>query len=144
MQVSLLILDTLDELGADEFKRFRWNLTQEVLAGCQPIRKGHLENADRQDTVSKMIDSYGEESAVNVTVEILKRMNHNNAAEKLKRTYSGGSTAAHNPTPTPSSSSLGLTPAAGANVCAQGKSVIVAPNIAGTNGVSINMNINTQ
>ncbi|KAM6951927.1 protein NLRC3-like [Lycodopsis pacificus] len=31
-----------------------------------------------------MMDSYGEESAVNVTVEILKRMNFNNEAEKLQ------------------------------------------------------------
>ncbi|KAM9362880.1 pyrin domain-containing protein 1-like [Symphorus nematophorus] len=151
MQVPLLILGMLDELGADEFKRFRWNLTQPVLDGCQPIPKGYLESADRQDTVSKMIDSYGEETAVKITVEILKRMNHNNAAEKLKRSYAGGSSAAQNPVPPPSSSSSssssspGLTPAAGASVCAQGKSVIVAPNIQGTSsGVSINMNINTQ
>ncbi|XP_033479559.1 pyrin domain-containing protein 1-like [Epinephelus lanceolatus] len=152
MQVPLLILDTLDGLGTDDFKRFRWNLTQPVLDGCQPIRKGHLENADKQDTVSRMIDSYGEETAVNITVEILRRMNHNNAAQKLKQAYAGGSTggstAAQNTHATPpssSSSSLGLTPAAGASVCAQGKSVIVAPNISGTSsGVSINMNINTQ
>lgn len=89
MRVPLLILDTLDELGADEFKRFVWNLTQPVLDGCQPFRKGHLENTNRQDTVSKMIESYGEESAVNITVEILKRINHNNAAEKLKKTCAG-------------------------------------------------------
>ena len=89
MQVPLLILDTLDELGANEFKMFRWNLSQPVLDGCQPIRKGHVESADRQDIVSKMIESYGEEMAVNVTVEILRRMNHNNAAEKLKRAHAG-------------------------------------------------------
>lgn len=89
MQVSLLIVDTLDELGTEEFKRFRWNLTQQVLAGCEPIRKGYIENADRQDTVSKMIESYGEEMAVNVTAEILKRMNHNNTALKLKKAYAG-------------------------------------------------------
>ncbi|XP_070683784.1 pyrin domain-containing protein 1-like [Pempheris klunzingeri] len=150
MQVPLLILDTLDELGADEFKRFRWNLTQPVLDGCQPIRKGYLENADRQDTTSKMIEGYGEELAVSVTVEILKRMNHSNAAEKLRTSYAGGSTAAQNQLPPTSSSSSSssspdLTPAAGATVCTQGRSVIVAPNIQGTSsGVSINMNINTQ
>ncbi|KAA8595296.1 pyrin [Etheostoma spectabile] len=145
MQVPLLILNTLDELGADDFKRFWWNLTQPVLDGCQPIRKGHLENGDRQDIVSKMITSYGEETAVNVAVEILKRMNHNNAAEMLKKTYAGGSTAAQTPPATPpsSSSSSGLSSTAGATVCAQGRSVIVAPNITGTSsGVSINMNIN--
>lgn len=90
MQASLLLLDTLDELGTNDFKRFLWNLTQPVLDECPPIRKGHLENADRQDAVSKMIDSYGEEMAVSVTAEILKRMNNNNAAEKLKRAYASG------------------------------------------------------
>lgn len=145
MQVPLLILDTLDELGSEEFKRFRWNLTQPVLDGCQPIRKGYLESADRQDAVTKMIDNYGEEMAVKVTVEILKRMNHNNAAEKLKQKYAAGSTQTPPATPPSSTTSSGLTPAAGASVCAQGKSVIVAPNITGTSsGVTLNMNINTK
>ncbi|XP_031734214.1 NACHT, LRR and PYD domains-containing protein 3-like isoform X1 [Anarrhichthys ocellatus] len=84
MEVPRLILDSLDQLGADDFKRFWWNLTQPVLDGCRPIPKSCLENKDRPDTVSRMIDSYGEESAVNVTVEILKRMNLNNEAEKLQ------------------------------------------------------------
>ncbi|XP_042252259.1 caspase b-like [Thunnus maccoyii] len=143
MQVPQLILDTLDELCANDFKRFLWNLTQPVLDGCQPLRKGHLENADRQDTMGKMIDSYGEESAVNITIQILKRINHNNAAEKLKKEYAGGSTAGQ--PPSSASSSSGVAPPAGSSVCAQGRSVIVAPHIDGSSaGVSINMNINTQ
>ncbi|XP_068558788.1 NACHT, LRR and PYD domains-containing protein 3-like [Cebidichthys violaceus] len=84
MQVPRLILDSLDELGADDFKRFRWNLTQPVLDGCRPIPKSCLEKEDRPDVVGRMISSYGEESAVKVTVEILKRMNLNNEAEKLQ------------------------------------------------------------
>ncbi|KAK9540957.1 hypothetical protein VZT92_003373 [Zoarces viviparus] len=84
MEVPRLILDSLDQLGADDFKRFRWNLTQPVLDGCRPIPKSCLENKDRPDTVSRMMDSYGKESAVNVTVEILKRMNLNNEAQKLQ------------------------------------------------------------
>ncbi|XP_034543282.1 uncharacterized protein LOC117815586 [Notolabrus celidotus] len=129
MQAAPLILDTLDELGADEFKRFRWNLSQPVLNGCQPIRKGLLESADRQDTVGKMIDSYGEEAAVNLAVDILKRMNHNNTAEKLRRAFSGGSTAVQAPPP--------LT-------CYPAGSIFVAPNIQGTSAGTINMNINTK
>ncbi|XP_074538648.1 pyrin domain-containing protein 1-like [Halichoeres trimaculatus] len=132
MQAAPLLLDTLDELGADEFKRFRWNLSQPVLAGCQPIRKGYLENADRQDTVSKMIDSYSEEAAVNLTAEILRRMNHNNAAEKLRRAFSGGSTALQ--TSPPPSASSSYPPG----------SVFVSPNIQGTSAGTINLNINTN
>ncbi|KAK9536068.1 hypothetical protein VZT92_005881 [Zoarces viviparus] len=144
MQVPRLILDSLDELGADDFKRFCWNLTQPVVDGCRPIPTSCLENKDRPDVVSRMIDSYGEESAVNVTVEILKRMNLNNEAEKLQNARPAGSTAAQNPPPTPSSSSV-WTPAAGATVSAQGGSVIVAPYIAGGGAdVSLSININTQ
>lgn len=89
MQVPTLLIDTLDGLSNSEFKRFHWNLTQQVLEGCKPFRKGQLENAEREDTVTKMIESYGEESAVYVTAEILKRINHNNAADKLKKAYAG-------------------------------------------------------
>ncbi len=89
MQVSLLLSDTLDELGANDFKRFKWILSQPVLDGCQPILKSFLEDADRQDTVTKMIEKYGEETAVTIAVEILKRMNQNNAAEKLMGKYAG-------------------------------------------------------
>ncbi|CAJ1053892.1 uncharacterized protein LOC117815586 [Xyrichtys novacula] len=131
MQAATLILDTLDELGTDEFKRFRWNLSQPVLSGCQPLRKGYLENADRQDTVSKMIDSYSESMAVNLTVEILQRMNLNNTAEKLRRAYSGGSAGTAGQT----QPSLPSCPAGG---------VVVAPNIQGTSAGTINLNINTN
>ncbi|KAM6941312.1 NACHT, LRR and PYD domains-containing protein 3-like isoform 2-T2 [Lycodopsis pacificus] len=117
MQVPRLLLDSLDQLGADDFKRFRWNLTQPVLDGCRPIPTSRLENKDRPDVVSRMTDSYGEEAAVNVTVEILKRMNLNNEAEKLQ-----------NARP----------------VCAQDRSVIVDPNITVGDGGIINMTINTQ
>ncbi|XP_068574307.1 NACHT, LRR and PYD domains-containing protein 3-like, partial [Cebidichthys violaceus] len=110
MQVPRLILDSLDELGADDFKRFRWNLTQPVLDGCRPIPKSCLENEDRPDVVGRMISSYGEESAVKVTVEIMKRMNLNNEAEKLQNTGPAGSPAAQNPPPTPSSSYINTHP----------------------------------
>ncbi|XP_075941440.1 NACHT, LRR and PYD domains-containing protein 3-like [Anarhichas minor] len=140
MQVPRLILDSLDQLGADDFKRFQWNLTQPVLDGCRPIPKSCLENKDRPDVVSRMIDSYGEESAVNVTVEILKRMNLNNEAEKLQNARP----AAQPPPPTPPSSSSGLTPPAGATNCAQDRSAIVASNITVSAGGIVNMTINTQ
>ncbi|XP_075939123.1 caspase b-like [Anarhichas minor] len=140
MQVPRLILDSLDQLGADDFKRFWWNLTQPVLDGCRPIPKSCLENKDRPDVVSRMIDSYGEELAVNVTVEILKRMNLNNEAEKLQNIRP----AAQPPPPTPPSSSSGLTPPAGATNCAQDRSAIVASNITVSAGGIVNMTINTQ
>lgn len=140
MKASHFLLSILDELGAADFKRFRWNLTQQVLDGCKPILKGQLESADRQDTVSKMIENYGEDIALILAVEILRMMNHNNAADRLER-FAGGSAAAQNSLPTSYSSSSfsGLAPAEGA------KKIIVAPQIQGTqSGASVNVNINTS
>lgn len=89
MAVAQMILDVLDELSADDFKRFQWNLTLPIMDECQPIRKVHLESATRQDTVTKMIGSYGEKSALELAVAVLKKMNHNNAAQQLMSTYQG-------------------------------------------------------
>lgn len=145
MKVSLLLLTTLDELNAHDFKRFQWSLTQQVLDEYKPILKSYIENTDRQDTVSKMIENYGEESALILAVEILRLMNHNNAADRLTK-FAGGSIAAQPTPPTSSSSSFsGSTPAEEAIARALGKSVIVAPNIHGTShGAAINLNINTK
>ncbi|KAF7644988.1 hypothetical protein LDENG_00212350 [Lucifuga dentata] len=90
-----------------------------------------------------MIDSYGEDLAVDFTVEILKMIHHNKAAQKLKETYKGGTAAEQNQASAPSTTSSVAGPPAGAAVCAQGRSVIVAPNISGDpSGVTINMKIN--
>ena len=89
MLVPQLLLETLEELVSDDFETFRWYLSMNILDGCSPIRKAHLQNASRVQTVSKMIDSYGEESAVNVTVEILRKMSFNSHAENLKSRYTG-------------------------------------------------------
>lgn len=89
MQVPHLLLETLEDLLNEELQMLKWYLSLEVLEGCRPIPKSRLEKASRTDIVSRMIDSYGEESAVNITVEILRKMNFNSAAEELKTKYAG-------------------------------------------------------
>lgn len=49
MQVPLLILDTLHELGANGFKP--------VLDGCQPSRKGYPEDAGRIEGDHRFLDN---------------------------------------------------------------------------------------
>lgn len=68
---------------------FKWYLTMTVVDGCSPIRKSHLEKESRIDTVKTMIESYGEESAVTVTVAILQKMNFMAAAQELQKAYAG-------------------------------------------------------
>ncbi|KAL7403753.1 hypothetical protein ABVT39_004601 [Epinephelus coioides] len=92
MLVPQLLLETLKELQDDDFETLKWYLSMDILEGCKPIPKSRLGKAPRTDTVSRMIESYGEESAVKVTVEILRKMGNNNAAEKLKSRYAGGKT----------------------------------------------------
>lgn len=61
-----------------------------MLVGCQPISLGDLKNTDQMKTVHEMIESYGEETTVNMSAEILRRLKSNNGAEYLKRKYANG------------------------------------------------------
>lgn len=139
MAVAQLLLKTLEDLDSDEFNKFKWHLT--VLENCKPIAKCHLEKAVRHDTVSKMIGSYGVEPAVNVTIEILKDMNNNNAAQMLKNTYTERTAAEHKPALTASTSSSALQQP-GTTISAQDRSVVIAPLFNNNSfGGSLNMNI---
>lgn len=89
MLVPQLLLETLEELDEQDFIKFKWYLALNVLNSRTEISKCYLESSRRHVTVSKMMESYSEEVAVNITVEILTRMKHNSAAAKLKKTYTG-------------------------------------------------------
>lgn len=89
MLVPELLLETLEGLVNDDFQTFKWYLTMNILDSCKPIAKSRLEKACRTETVSRMTENYGEASAVNITVEILKKMNISDAADRLKNTYTG-------------------------------------------------------
>ncbi|XP_030636242.1 NACHT, LRR and PYD domains-containing protein 3-like [Chanos chanos] len=83
--VPEVLLDILDQLVEKELKRFRWYLTTEnVLEGFSHIPKAQLENADAQDTVDKIVDTYGAR-VVEITLLILRKMKQNNLAEKLQK-----------------------------------------------------------
>ncbi|TKS68590.1 Pyrin Marenostrin [Collichthys lucidus] len=96
MLVPQLLLDTLEELNEHDFTKFKWFLALNVWNNLKQMTKCYLESPHRHDAVSRMIESYGEEMAVGVTAEILKRMNHNNTAEKLKKAYTEGAVAKEN------------------------------------------------
>ncbi|KAJ4944471.1 hypothetical protein JOQ06_013014 [Pogonophryne albipinna] len=92
MPVPFLLLEVLENLSTDELNKFKWFLGLKILKGCDPILTSYLESPHRQDSVSKMMQSYGEENAVNMTVAILKQMKLNNAAEDLQKSHTGGNT----------------------------------------------------
>ncbi|XP_045565953.1 uncharacterized protein isoform X2 [Salmo salar] len=82
-KVNFLLLDTLEELGRSDMKKFQWYLIKGV-EGFSSISKGQLEDADRLVTVDRMVESYCDEGAVKITLEILRKMGLNNLADELK------------------------------------------------------------
>ncbi|XP_074485867.1 caspase b-like [Sebastes fasciatus] len=139
MAVPQLLLGTLEDLREDDFETFKWHLTNGVFEGCKPIPLSRLEKKSRRDTVSRMIESYGVDKSVINTVEILKKMSHNDAAEKLKNKYAEltTNTSAVAPTAAPVAP-----PAAPATMLAQQGSVIIAPTVAGGTSGAWNITIN--
>ncbi|XP_047464166.1 E3 ubiquitin-protein ligase TRIM35-like isoform X1 [Mugil cephalus] len=77
--VEKVLKEHLDELSQDELKTFQWHLTVRY----QAIPKSQLENATREQTVDKMVQTYGEEPAVEITVDVFSRINRNDLQVKL-------------------------------------------------------------
>ncbi|XP_056310597.1 NACHT, LRR and PYD domains-containing protein 12-like [Danio aesculapii] len=78
--VKQLLDNTLNGLLEDELKKFRWRLVNDH----RDISKAKMENADRLDTVDKMVSCFGPERAVKITVDILRKINQNQLAEELE------------------------------------------------------------
>ncbi|KAI4833175.1 hypothetical protein KUCAC02_016089 [Chaenocephalus aceratus] len=135
MPVPFLLLEVLENLSTDELNKFKWFLGLKILKGCDPILTSYLESPHRQDTVSKMMQSYGEENAVNMTVAILRQIKLNNAAEDLHKSHTE-ETAAKGKVP--------RTPVSSPAICADGAAGAsapkppIAPNSSGHFGDIIN------
>ncbi|XP_027130115.1 LOW QUALITY PROTEIN: NACHT, LRR and PYD domains-containing protein 3-like [Larimichthys crocea] len=80
-----VLLETLEDLGADDFNKFKWFLQEPVLEGFPAIKKCQLENANRTDTVDQMVTNYGI-NTMTVTRMVLVNMNLHGLVEKLPNT----------------------------------------------------------
>ncbi|XP_051743053.1 NACHT, LRR and PYD domains-containing protein 3-like [Ctenopharyngodon idella] len=87
--VKDLLDKSLNDLVEAELKKFQWCLVNDH----ECISKSEMENADRLDTVDKMVARFGPEEAVKITVEILRKINQNNLAEQLENKHKQGSAA---------------------------------------------------
>uniref|UniRef100_A0A673Z5D9 Uncharacterized LOC115208500 n=1 Tax=Salmo trutta TaxID=8032 RepID=A0A673Z5D9_SALTR len=83
--VSELLLAILEKLDTKELERFNWELCNSNLKDFPNISKAHLENVTRHATVDRMVETYCDEGAVNVTNMILSNMDLNKLAMSLKR-----------------------------------------------------------
>lgn len=89
MLIPELLVKFLQDLLEDDFKSFKWFLTLRVMESCEPMARGCLEGATREDAVDKMIQKYGEASAVALAAEILRKINMNDPAQRLMSAYNG-------------------------------------------------------
>ncbi|XP_071401384.1 NACHT, LRR and PYD domains-containing protein 3-like isoform X2 [Centroberyx affinis] len=84
-----LLIKTLEDLGDEELKRFKWFLQQDdILEGFPAIPKSRLENAGRQDTVDQMVQTYNQHS-LEVTKKVLMKINRNDLEQSLSNSSSG-------------------------------------------------------
>uniref|UniRef100_A0A4W6FZC2 Pyrin domain-containing protein n=1 Tax=Lates calcarifer TaxID=8187 RepID=A0A4W6FZC2_LATCA len=90
--VPVLLLDTLEELVDKELRTFQWFLYSNVLEGFPHIPKSRVDGVDRPGIVDHLVQTYGYDDAVSVTVDILTRMKLKLWAEKLKKKYDEGKT----------------------------------------------------
>ncbi|XP_033979626.1 NLR family CARD domain-containing protein 3-like isoform X2 [Trematomus bernacchii] len=78
-----ILFRTLEYLGKEDFKEFKWCLEEEVL-GFQGIPKSRLEDADRMDTVDQMFLNYCI-NTFKVTIMVLGQIKQNELKEKLSK-----------------------------------------------------------
>uniref|UniRef100_A0A674IU28 Pyrin domain-containing protein n=1 Tax=Terrapene triunguis TaxID=2587831 RepID=A0A674IU28_9SAUR len=70
-----LLLETLDDLGEDDLKRFKHKLKRMQLEkGYQAIPWGRLEKGDPVDVTDLLISHYGERYGVEVAVQVLREI----------------------------------------------------------------------
>ncbi|XP_044195221.1 caspase b-like [Thunnus albacares] len=83
------LVDLLDDLVDDEFKKLKWHLKIEKADDIEPIKANQLAKADRQDTVDLMVQKYQLDRAVRVMKSVLKKINRNDLVTKLPNISSG-------------------------------------------------------
>lgn len=90
--VPELLLATLEELVDKDLRTFQWFLYNNVLEGLPHIPKSRVEGSDRPGTVDLLVQTYGYDGAITVSVDILTRMKLKLWAEILISNYDEGNT----------------------------------------------------
>uniref|UniRef100_A0A8C4TAJ6 Pyrin domain-containing protein n=1 Tax=Erpetoichthys calabaricus TaxID=27687 RepID=A0A8C4TAJ6_ERPCA len=85
--ITDMILKHLEELGEQDFKRFREKLREHKVHGLK-IPWSVLEKADYYDTVNNIVRCF-DDNAVVESVKILEHIGNRNVAEKLRAEHKG-------------------------------------------------------
>ncbi|CAM5148438.1 unnamed protein product, partial [Natator depressus] len=78
--------EALDELGKEEFERFKSELNNlpEVPQGCSRIPKGKLEEANCLAVCDLIVNYYTTGAALQVAMNVLRGISHNDLVAKLQ------------------------------------------------------------
>ncbi|XP_078508581.1 apoptosis-associated speck-like protein containing a CARD [Lissotriton helveticus] len=75
----------LESLEEATFKRFKRTLNDaQVEDGYDKIPRGRLEKADTMDVADRIISNYRQEYGLQITVEVLEKINKKDVAEELR------------------------------------------------------------
>lgn len=84
------LLDIFLELLDEDLRTFQWYLYSSDLEGFAHIPKCKADGLDRPRTVDLVVQTYGYDDAVTVTVIILEKMRQKLLADRLKELCSNG------------------------------------------------------
>ncbi|XP_039632729.1 NLR family CARD domain-containing protein 3-like [Perca fluviatilis] len=83
-----VVLGILEDLGDEDFEKFKWHLQQKgALEDFPAIRKSKLENVNRVKTVDQMFSTYSM-NTIKVTRIVLVKMNQNELVKNVSITIS--------------------------------------------------------
>ncbi|XP_051235260.1 NACHT, LRR and PYD domains-containing protein 10-like [Dicentrarchus labrax] len=90
LSVKEVLWKTLEDLGDEDFRKFKWFLRDSDILGDLPvIPKSQLEKANRKDPVDKIIQTYNPQS-VEVVKMILEKINRADLVETLSSSFRTG------------------------------------------------------
>lgn len=84
-KITVGIKETLDNLTKNGLKSFQFYLKGYRGLRNESIPWGELEDKDAMDTTTLMIGHYGNEEALQVTMDILKQINQRELANQLEK-----------------------------------------------------------
>ena len=100
------LLNILEDLNDEEFKKFKWSLKYEKVGDIPPIKQSQLCEAKRQDVVDLMVQNYKLSGAVEVIKNILKMIRRNDLVGNISSGAEGQSQEETNMTSHPDSRSV--------------------------------------
>ncbi|XP_042258998.1 NACHT, LRR and PYD domains-containing protein 12-like [Thunnus maccoyii] len=84
------LLNTLEDLKEDEFKKFKWFLElDDILEGFKHIPVAQLEKAGRRETVDLMVQKHQDHGALQLTMKVLEKISRKDLVQRLQNSLSG-------------------------------------------------------